>query len=76
MRDEYRALWNQSNIMACQEFGAKKGVQVRNDREEEERKRLKKELKRLEEEFSLGASVQIEFFCVQARKGGEESDGR
>ncbi len=60
VNDVYRPFWNQSNLMALEDFGTRM--------EGEEARETRRLMKVLGTEFASGASVDAEFFCLVGRR--------
>lgn len=60
MRDEYRTFWNQSNLLALEDFASK----MEGDRAAE----VEALLMRVGDEFAQGVSLDAEWFCDVWRK--------
>ena len=58
--DEYRAFWNQSNLLALEDFGGKLEGNAANE--------VNDLMEQLGDEFASGTSVAAEFFCFVSRK--------
>ena len=70
MQNRYRAFWNQTQLMACEEFL----VKMESDGKRELAAKAKTVVDRLggeNGEFRNGASVDTAFFCIVARKASK-----